>query len=157
MFAEAQVLMIRPRLIFETTWQPRRGKLRPNPGTTASSAALCQLYVLERQTAHRLAGCRKNRVEHGWRNHADCRFPNAAPEVVGRHNHRFDLRHLGKTHNLVTVEVEIGHAPVLDRHFAVERGSETEGHRSLNLRLDLAGVNGMAAIDRQHHAMDLQL
>src|ERR1035441_4405267 len=112
-------------------------------------AALHQLYVLERQTAHRFAGCRKNRVEYGWRNHADCRFPNATPEVVGRHNHRFDLRHFDKTHNLVTVEVEIGHAPVLDRHFAVERGSETEGHRSLNLRLDLAGVNGMAAIDRQ--------
>src|ERR1700720_918829 len=101
-------------------WQPRRGKLRPRPGTTASSAALYQLYVLKRQTAHRLAGCRKNCVEHGWRNHADCRFPNSAPEVVGRHNHRFNLRHLGKTHNFVTVEVEIGHASVLDRHFAVE-------------------------------------
>ena len=99
--------------IFETTWRPRRGKLHPRPGTTASSAALYQLYVLKRQTAHRFAGCRKNCVEHGGRNHADCRFPNAAPEVVGRHNHRFDLRHLGKAQNLVTVEVEMVMRPFL--------------------------------------------
>src|SRR5713101_1912452 len=157
MFAEAEVLMIWSRQIFETTWQRRRGKLRQPPGTAASSAALYQLYVLKGQAAHRLSSCRKNGVEYRRRHDADGWLPDAAPEVVGRNNHCFDLGHLRKAHDLVSVEVEIRHPTVLDRHFAVERGGETEGDRSLHLGRDLAGIYRMAAIERQHHAMNLQL
>jgi hypothetical protein len=76
------------------------------------------------------------------------------PKVVGWHDHCFDLGHLRKTHDLVGVEVEICHPAVLDRHFAIERGGETEGHRSLHLGLDLAWIDCMTAIERQHHAMN---
>src|ERR1035437_172321 len=112
---------------------------------------------LGRPKMDRLAGCRKNGVEHRRRDHADRRFADATPEVVGRHDHRLDLRHLDEMHDLVRVEVEIDHAPLLDRHFAVERCDETKGYRALDLGLVLVGVDRMAAVERQHHAMNLEL
>jgi hypothetical protein len=60
-----------------------------------------QLHVLERQAAHRLAGCRMDGVEHGGRDDEDRRLADAAPEVVARHDHGLDLGHLGKPHDLV--------------------------------------------------------
>src|SRR3954462_5167239 len=140
-----------------------RPQNRPCAGANTATAiarepaTLYQLYVFERQAAHRLSGCRKNRVENRWRHDADGWLSDAAPEIVGRHDHCFDLGHLRKTHDLVGIEVEIRHPAVLDGHFAVERGGETEGDRSLHLGRDLAGVDGMAAIEGQHHAMNLQL
>src|SRR6202034_945374 len=38
-----------------------------------------------------------------------------------------------------------------------ERRGEAEGDRTLDLRGDLARIDGVAAIEREHHAVDLQL
>src|SRR2546430_8648637 len=49
------------------------------------------VVVLEREGADALAGRREIRVEHGGRGHEDGRLADTAPEVVRRHDDRFDL------------------------------------------------------------------
>src|SRR5205807_4778581 len=50
-----------------------------------------------------------------------------------------------------------GHAPVLDRTLAVERGGETVGYRALDLRVHLVGVDHVAAVEGEHEAVHLEL
>src|SRR5262249_60123040 len=92
----------------------------------------------------------------GARHHADRRLADATPEIVARHDDRLDLGHLGEPHDLVAVEVEIDHAPVLDLALAVERGGEAIGDRAFDLGGDLVRIDRMAAIERHHHAMHLE-
>jgi hypothetical protein len=47
--------------------------------------------------------------------------------------------------------------PSLTVHLAVERGGEAIADRAFDLRGDLVGIDRMAAVERQHHAMHLEL
>ena len=47
--------------------------------------------------------------------------------------------------------------PSFDRALAVERGAEPIGHRAFDLRGDLVGIDRVAAVERQHHAVHLDL
>src|SRR5215472_2478453 len=154
-------LLVRP--LFRATDAASTMKKIPGlcPGdswTRASAwAALNQPDVLQRQLAHELAGCGINGVEHRGRHHGDGRLADAAPEIVTRHDDRLYLRHLGEPHDLVAVEVQVDHPPILDLAFTVERGGQAIGHGAFDLRRDLARIDGMAAIERQYHAVNLEL
>src|SRR5712671_2133495 len=119
--------------------------------------SLHQLDVLERQAPYRFAGRGKNGVEHGGRHHADRRFAHAAPEVVRRNDHRLDLGHFGEPQEPVVVEVQLHHAPFLDGHLTVQRRAQSIHHRAFDLGGDLVGVDRMAAVEREHHAVHLDL
>ncbi len=60
-------------------------------------APLDELDVLQRQAAHRLAGRGEHGIEDRRRHHGNRRLADAAPEVVGRDDHRLDLRHFGQS------------------------------------------------------------
>src|SRR3979490_1029459 len=94
--------------------------------------SLHQLDVLQRQAPHRFAGRGKDGVEYRGRHHADRRFAHAAPEVVGRNDHRLDLGHFGEPQEPVVVEVELHHAPFLDGHLTVQRRAQAVHHRAFD-------------------------
>src|SRR3954471_14413788 len=60
--------------------------------------------VLDRQRAHGLARGGEDRVQHGGRHDADRGLAHAAPEIVRRHDHRLDLRHLAQQRGAIGVE-----------------------------------------------------
>jgi hypothetical protein len=76
---------------------------------------------------------------------------------MARDDHCLDLGHLGQAQDLIAVEIQLCHAPVLYRALAVERRAEPVGHRALDLRGDLVGIDRVAAVERQHHAVHLHL
>ena len=45
-----------------------------------------------------------------------------APEAAGWDEHGLDLGHLGEPHDLIGVEVERGHAALIERAIAIHRG-----------------------------------
>src|SRR6516225_1803917 len=96
-------------------------------------------------------------VEHGWCNDGDGRLTHSAPEIMARDDHRFDLRHLRKTHDLIGIEVQIHHASIPDAALAVEGGSQPIGHRPFDLGGDLVRVYCVAAIEGQHQPVHLEL
>src|SRR5262249_56766516 len=52
---------------------------------------------------------------------------------------------------------KINHPPVLAPALAVKRGGQPVSHGAFNLRGDLVRIDDVPAIERQHHAMDLEL
>src|SRR5262249_61333822 len=96
-------------------------------------------------------------VEHRGCHHADRRLTDAAPEIVARYDDRLDLRHFGKPHDRVAVEVQIHHPSVPDPALPVERRGEPIGYRSFDLCGDLARIDGVSAIERQHYAVNIEL
>src|SRR5262245_30920708 len=76
-------------------------------GLAAMTASLDPPDVLQRQLAHGVAGRGMDRIEYGGCHHADRRFADATPEIVARYDDRLDLRHFGKPHDRIAVEVQI--------------------------------------------------
>src|SRR6516165_3647489 len=114
--------------------------------------ALHELHVLERQAAHGLSRRRMNSIENGGRHHAYGGLSDATPEVMRRDENRLDLRHLGKPHDAIRVEIQIHHTAVLDPALAVERGGQAVGDGAFDLSGNLARVDRVAAVEREHHA-----
>src|SRR5665647_1257799 len=116
-----------------------------------------EAVVFKRDGAIALAGRREDRVEHGWRRHADGRLADAAPEPAGRHDDALYLWHFGDPHRVVAVEISLLDVAVLDRAFAVEQRRQAKDERAGDLPLDLRRIDGVAGIGRSDDAVDLHL
>ena len=68
-----------------------------------------------------------DRIEHSGRNHADGRLAHSAPEIMAGHDHGFDLGHLGKAHDLISVEIQVDHASIFHPALTVERCGQSIG------------------------------
>ena len=66
-----------------------------------------------------------------------------------------DARHLGHAQHRVVVEVRLLDHPVLERNRPAERRRQAEAYAGLHLHRDDVRVDGDAAVDRAHHAIDM--
>src|SRR5215204_1271585 len=96
------------------------GRQLTYPRAARSRLGPAEVVVLERQVADALAGRGEDRVEHGRRRDRDRRLADAAPEAAGGNRVGLDLRHLVDAHDVVSVEVLLLDAAVLDGALAVE-------------------------------------
>ena len=55
------------------------------------------------------------------------------------------------------MEVILLDASVFDRHFLIHQRAQAHDGTALNLRGDLVRVDGMTAVDAEHHAVNLDL
>src|SRR5215467_8396733 len=122
-------------------------------GDASSASNLFQILVLDRQGPNSLSGCCKNGIAECRRQWGRCGLADAAPEAPARYDHRHDLWHVGKTQNLVVVEVALLDTAVTKRDFAVERGRQRVGDRPLDLHFDGARIDDVTRVDGRNHAV----
>src|SRR5207248_3121223 len=102
------------------------------------------VLVAQRRRTDALARRREIGVEHRRCRDADSRLANTAPESAARHHHRFHLRHLVDAHRIVSVEVGLLDAAVLDGAAAVEQRGEAINKGAGDLPLHLRRVDDVA-------------
>src|SRR4029453_2252155 len=120
----------------------------------------CEGYVviLQWDRADGFPGRREERVEDGRRSHADRRLTNAAPRrAAGRHDYRFDLRHIGDTHRIVGVEVRLLYGAILHGAFTVEQCRQAVDERASDLTINLRRIDRKARVRCPYDAVDLNL
>src|SRR5256885_7999388 len=110
--------------------------------------------VLQRHRADALAGRAVERVQHRGRRDADRRLSDSAPHgSAGRHQDRFNFRHLRDAHRVVLVEVRLLDAAVLHRALLEEERGEAVDEGARDLPLDLRRVHRVARVGRGDDAV----
>src|SRR5262245_10733217 len=133
--------------------------VRRGSASSATSAARKRLRAMssaqQRQLADALARSREDRVGHRGRDRRGAGLADSAGRLLARHDMHLDLGHLVHAQHLVVVKVRLLHLSVLERDLSVQRRGEAVDDRALDLALHDVGVDGHAAVDRGHHAVDL--
>src|SRR6266571_7932798 len=108
-----------------------------NENAIAQASHQFNAVVLQRHRADALAGRPVEGVHHRRRGDADRRLADSAPHgSTGRHQDRFDFRHLRDAHRVVLVEVGLLDAAVLHRALLEKERREAIDERARDLSLD---------------------
>src|ERR1700722_9918541 len=118
------------------------------------SGRLPQRRRVDGHLSQPLSGCREDRVGDSGDDRRGPWFAHSTWRLRILDDVNLDGRRLVHAENLVRMEVGLLHTAVLERDLTIERRSDAEDDRALNLRLDCVGIDDGAAIDRADDPAD---
>src|SRR5580704_19300935 len=118
------------------------------------SGRLPQRRCVDGHLSQPLSGCREDRVGDSGDDRRGPWFAHPTWRLRILDDVNLDGRRLVHAENLVSIEVGLLHTAVLERDLTIERRSDAEDDRALNLRLDCVGIDDGAAIDRADDPAD---
>src|SRR6478672_5085984 len=111
--------------------------------------------VLQRNGPYALPGRCEVGIQHRGSCETSCALADPTPEPAGRHNDRLDFRHLCNAQRVVTVEVILLDASVLERALLKEQRGKSEHGATRDLTFDLSWIHRISRIDRDDHSVHL--